>query len=261
MHEGMEHDEYRPSLLLDECLAKYGLDKHRSSSKEQKVVAYVCMEEPGVFGNERRWLLGGISESHAESLASAFSETLRVMRESHEKGMGVARACAYSVVTHGVGTCSFINTTTNEPCEYEELPPGDRDLIDREAQHDLHKKVRVGDELPTRIVNIITPSGLAADISIWLDGEVFVERAEEWVFDGKGTIPGGNGALDDALMGTLTFATLVQQALVMDYPLTPNGLMKVAFETSNDPSLSAHLMRVIATGMEVGLLNSDDLAD
>lgn len=258
MFDYNENDPYRPVKLLDECLDKYGLGKNRSSSPDHKTVAYFRVDEFIDMEWTPRWVLGGISENPAESLSQAFSSAMRLMRDSHETQLETTKVSAYALVSHGMGKCSFINTTTNEICEWDELPESDKALVEREASHDLHRKVRVGEELPTRVVNIITPTGLAADVSIWWGDEVHVETCEEWVFDGKGTVPRGGGQVDDALMGTMTFSTLVYEAIQRELPLTAEGLMKVAWETADNAELVAHLMRVIATGVETGLLTQED---
>lgn len=259
MFEQNENDPYRPATLLDDCLARYGLDRNRRALEDGKFLSYFRIEEFTDMEWKSRWVLGGASEDPAESLSGAFSMSLTIMRDSREKNLQVSKVCAFVVVSHGTGKCVFTNSVTGEECEYFDLPEADRKAIDEVAQHDLHQRVRLHDELPTRIVNIITVTGLAADVSIWHEGEVFVERVEQWVFDGEDTVPKGGGPIDDALMGTMTFTSLVHEALRRDYDLTIEGLMKVAWETADDPKLVAHLLKVIATGVEVGLLTDEDL--
>lgn len=261
MFEKDDNDEYRPRQLLDDCLAKYGLDKNRRTSPDSKCVAYLRVDEFGDFGLEPRWVLGGISESPAEALSGAFTEAFRLMRESHESAIHLSRVSAFVLVSHGMGRCQFLNTATNEVCEYRDLPEADRLLIAETAEHDLHLQVSMNDELPTRIVNIITPTGLAADVSIWHGDDLFVEHHEQWICDGEDTVPQAGGPVDDALMGTMTFTTLVYEAIRNGYPLNVEGLMRVARESGDDRTLVAHLMRVIATGVEVGLLSDDDFTD
>lgn len=255
----MRTDSTRPSEVLDEWLEKYGYNKYRVTGKEHKTMCYVRIAN---YENDEWysfWAVAGVSDNPLEALASAFELSMkRIVPIGEGRGVHTPYLEAIILMTHGEGGYSFQNPDTEEDCGWEDLTDEQKQLVRENSSHNLHELLSVGERVDCRIVNIITPTGLAADVSSFYQGQVFVERHEQWTEDEEGTVPQVGGAIDEALMGTFTFVHLIREAVARDKGTSIPALIETATELSNEGAGAgalAYLLKVVATGVESGLLD------
>lgn len=252
-----DSERNRPLALLNDCLRKYGLDRNRRTSTEQRTVTYLRITDGG--DEEARWVLGGVDDNPAVSLAQAFRRAVGSMRNAHENDLPISEVHAYAMVVHGEGACVFENPDTGERCFFSELPPEHQDSITARASSDLHLRTQDGTKLPTRVVSLISLEGLATEISVWLDNEAHVESTEQWIHSDDDAMPVPEGEIGNALMGAMTFTQLCSECYERGYSLDVEGMMKAAWDVAgDDKEMVAFLLRVVASGLEQGLLSRDD---
>ena len=256
----MRTDDTRPSEVLDEWLEKYGYDKYRATGKDHKTMCYVRIAN---YENDEWysfWAVAGVADNPLEALASAFELSMkRIVPVSGETfGEHTPYLEAIILMAHGEGGYCFQNPDTNEECGWDDLTDEQQQLVRESTSHNLHELLSVGERVNTRMVNIITPTGLAAEVSSFYQGQVFVERHEQWTEDGEDTQPEVRGAIDEAMLGTFTFVHLIREAVSRNKGTSIPALIETATELSNEGAGSgalAYLLKVVATGVESGLLD------
>lgn len=253
--------ETRPSTLLDEWLVKFGMDKNRRTDEFMRHTSYFRVRDTAFGINTTRWVLGGIAGTPAEALAGTFTEAMNILNDFDGMGSDCPNIDAVVLMSHGQSMYVFIDPTTGEQVSFEQMSREGQEKLRQEDErvYDFLSKSESDPTVRARLVTIITESGLAADVSNWLDGEVSVDRVEKWTGDGEH--PKSGGGLDDALMGTFTILHLVQETIRRGYEAGFGGLVKCATEIaeeSSDTEVLAFLLRILASGLESGLLRDDD---
>lgn len=253
--------ETRPSTILDEWLVKFGMDKNRRTDAHMRHMSYVRVRDTAYGMNTSRWILGGVAGTPAEALAGSFEQAMQILRDAEGLGVECPNVDALVLMSHGQSMYVFLDPKTGEQVSFDQMSEEGREQL-RLADEKVYQFLSESESDATvraRLVTIITESGLAADVSNWINGEVSVDRAEKWTGDGEH--PQSGGALDDALMATFTMLHLVQETIRRNYEVGFDGLVKCAMElaqATNNGEALAFLLRVIATGVESGLLHGDD---
>lgn len=236
----------RPRTMLDEWLKNYGYDTNRQLGKDEGV----CFFNVEKYVDDEpvdEWLLAGVGADPQEALIDAFQLIINEMKGEYGKGRFVMNV--NGIVLLGFGFGRWVGETDEgDLFAIEELP---------EELREIARLVGVmGGSVPCRVVNVITPSGLAGEVTLFRENsEPHVETVEQWLYDGEGTVPKPLGAVDDALMSTLTFSLLIRDVVCADLPITAKNLLTVAFEKDVPDSITGFIMKVIGEGMEKGLIS------
>ncbi len=251
----MDIQELRPQEVMDNWLTTYGYDKNRTTSKESHALGYVLTLNNDV----PKWRMFGADELGEKALLGAFSETMSLLADDYKAGKtgeDVTRIGAILLVNHGTGRHAFRNPETGEELSYEELSEEQKaDLA--EYAGEVQERELEG-EIPCRVVNLITPTGLAADVSIIHPTGTIVQRVEQWLNDGEGTVPAPCGAVDDALMSTFMFMQVARQTVANGEDMSLTGMMNTAMEfgdTAGGKKLMGFLLRILAGGLEEGIIS------
>lgn len=258
----MTTDITRPNALLDEWLEKYGYNKYRVTGKEHKTMCYTRFAhwEDGDWCSS--WAVAGVGDNPLEVLTGAFELSMKriLPKGGEELGHHTPYLDAIILMAHGEGGYQFQNPDTEEVCGWEDLTDEQKEIVREKSSHNLHELLSVGERVDCRIVNIITPTGLAADVSSFYQDQVFVERHEQWTEDGEGTMPEAGGAMEEALLGTFTFVHLIREAVARGKDTSISALIETATELCNEGAGThalAYLLKIVATGVESGLLDSN----
>jgi hypothetical protein len=172
-------------------------------------------------------------------------------------GDETTRIGALLLVSHGTGRHAYKNPDTGQDLTYEELTEQQREELAQQFDDDGVREELEG-EVPCRIVNVITPTGLAADVSIIHRTGVMVQQVEQWLNDGEGTIPEPMGAVDNALMSTFMFMQVARECVASGEDMSFAGMLKVATELHDmqgGKQLIAFLLRILAGGLEDGIIS------
>jgi hypothetical protein len=249
-------EQVRPSVVLDHWLKEFGYDKYRTTSENAHALCYVLTLKDSIVP---KWRMLGANEAGDGALLEGFGEFMKLLKKDHEDRAldDTIRAQALLLVTHGTGRFSYRDPDTDREVTYDEL--------DDEQKADLAEYDREGvreefeGTVPCRIVNLITPSGLAADITMFSKtGRHKVERVEQWADDEKGTVPASGGAVDDSLMSAFLFMQLAREAVADGEDMNLMGLMNVAMkriDTREGAQLMSFLLRMVAGGVESGIIS------
>jgi hypothetical protein len=248
-------EETRPATLLQEWHDKYRLPL--ATYDEAKSMCYLRLSE--VKNGERvsRWALGSIQEYGTEALMETFRAAMKMVREDVENGVDgndVTDVLGLLLVSHGVGRWGTEHPDTGEPCLFSDLPEQYQREIIEQATGDELTALRLAN-IPCRVVNIISMSGLLGEVTLFPpDEEPTVEINEQWTAtqgDGIST----QGAVDEILVKTMTLLTLLSEIARDGYDLTPDGMMNYArgLMKSGDESANgvmALVLRMVAHGLE-----------
>lgn len=247
----------RPIDLLDEFQQKYGLDRKRALNKASMCYYRSCEWSDTDSAWRANWHIGGAAGNPADSIAETFAQIAGKLREDAQAGRGrdarlfdalvvVLPGDGRYVVRHQDGR-DWDDFTEDEKAEF---------LQDKELD-----AVKPGMNAPTRLVSIVTLEGLAAEISVFFsDGEPLVERTEQWVDDGKGTIPQPGGPMEEALIQMFTFIQLLRETVGNYGDLTLSNIISTAThipEERGGAQMSAHLLQMVGMALESGVLTQD----
>jgi|694.fasta_scaffold27185_7 hypothetical protein len=252
----MDIKELRPQEVMDNWLTAYGYDKNRSTSPESHSLGYVLTINEGV----PKWRMFGAEEVGEQALMGTFRESLALLSNDYKAGRfgeETTRIGAVLLVSHGTGHHAYKNPETGENLRYEELTEGQKEELAKQFEDDGVREELEG-EVPCRIVNVITPTGLAADVSIVHKTGVVVQQIEQYLNDGEGTIPQPCGAVDDALMSTFMFMQVARECVASGEEMSFAGMLKTATELHDmqgGKQLIAFLLRILAGGLEEGIIS------
>lgn len=254
----MTHDELRPATVLDGWLKEFGMDKYRTTSEDAHALCYVLTNKDGVH----KWRMLGANEGGETALLEGFGEFMKLLRDDYKNNAlnSTVRAEALLLVNHGHGRFAYRDPETNKDLTYDDLTDEQKGEL---IEYDL-EGVREEFEanVPCRVVNLITPTGLAADVTMFSKtGKHKVERIEQWTEDGEGTNPTSGGGVDDALMSAFLFMQIAREAVADGEDMTMAGLMNTAMkhlDTREGAKLMAFLLRIVAGGVESGIISFGD---
>lgn len=252
----------RPKTVLDEWLHKFGMDKNRRTSDSMQHMSYVRVRDVAHNINTTRWVLGDVAANPANALAGAFQVGMTALLDCAGMGNDVVDIDAVLMVSHGKSMFQFIDPANGKRTDFEGLSEAGRVMLrdeDKDTYEFLMKNESEGAEsiCSARLVNIITNSGLAADVSTWIGDKVTVEVVEKWTGDSESIESGGG--MDDALMATFSMLHLTRETIKRDDDLDFGGMMRTAYAMSSDePQMLSFLLRVIASGVESGLIEKGD---
>lgn len=252
----MTHENLRPASVLDTWLKEFGYDKYRTTSENSHALCYVLTSKGDASS---RWRMLGADDAGEGALLEGFSEFMKMLKQDYknESMTDTVRAQALLLVTHGTGRFAYRNSTGDKEISYDELTEDQKAELTEYDIDELREEFE--GTVPCRIVNLITPSGLAADITMFSKtGKQKVERIEQWCDDGEGTVPESGGGVDDALMSSFLFMQLAREAVASGEDMNLAGLMNVAMrnlDTREGGKLMSFLLRMVAGGVESGIIS------
>jgi hypothetical protein len=254
-------DELRPMTMLNDFMATYGYDKNITTSDEHKSLCYLATETWKDGEWEKRWRLGGIADSPDRALLEAFGEGVVLLKDSHKAELGrhTTKVSAIVLMTHGSGRYAI--NMTGEPSWWEDIPKEEQDeLRQRLLEEGAIEELEAADEgeVPVRVANIITPFGLGAQIAMFRPSKSKpqVEHAEQWT--GEHDNPQPSGMVDEALMSSFLFLTVIYDTVRNGGSMNAEGLVENALRNSNEPNgkeMLAFVLKLVANGIESGVLD------
>ena len=254
----MELDEYRPMTLLTEWLSKYGYDKRRVTSEFAPQMCYAHLSEWNGKEWVSRWSMTGADGDPETTIHQSFVELCEMFRKCEGLGSQAMKVNALVMVTHGQGVFGAEHPDTGEVVVWDDFSD---DMKQRAMRTDENIARQAGKPIPCRMVNIVTDSGLGADVSIFYEGqdEPEVEKLEQWT--GDGVTPEPLGHVDEVLSSLFGFLYFMREVIVDGEPLTPQGLMNTAIANLGNPmgkQMMALILREMANGIANGTDDDDD---
>lgn len=257
----MNHDHItRPLDILNSWLDHYGYDRIRMSSNSEATLLYALVRERVKGEWKNRWILGGAADDPGTAFKQVFTELLTKYAQDRENELGKdsSKLLGLVALSHGEGKWGI----------------GDPDKGDRlwsDLSDDEQNELRTNDPLfvdrvnngrcPVRIVNAISETGLIAEITMFYpDQEPQVEIMEQWS-EGEGKeMPESRGAIDDALMSTFAFLSVVEAMAHTNSDFSMKGMMDTAVGTARegDTAMMGFVLRLIASGIENGVVSLED---
>ncbi|CAB4182529.1 hypothetical protein UFOVP1083_5 [uncultured Caudovirales phage] len=254
----MEVDEYRPATLLTDWLSKYGYGKNRSTGENAVQMCYAHLSEWDGSDWVSRWSMTGADGDPEITIHQSFMELCEMLKKSEGQGSRAMRVNALLMVTHGHGTFGAEHPDTGELMTWDNFSD---DMKQKASDAEPVIARQAGRPIPCRMVNIITPSGLGADVSIFFDGqdEPEVQTVEQWT--GDGVEPEAMGKVDEVLSQLFAFLYFLREVVVSGEPLNVDGLMTTAMNNLDNPmgkQMMALILRGIADGFANGFGDDDD---
>jgi hypothetical protein len=261
MDFSQEYGELRPATLLDDFIKTYAYDRTVSTSDHHSAMCYLRVGKWTGSAWEYRWRLGGIASTPDEALLGAFGEGVTIMREDYKAELGdnTSRIVSIVLVSHGTGR--FAVETLEGSKSWSELTPEQqaelRELAAEVDDEDSLEAAQEG-EIPVRVLNIITPRGLGAEIALFRNGhdKPQIERAEQYI-SGEGDDPKPQGMVDEALMSSFMFLTIIYDTVKNGHAMTTEGLLDNAIQNANREGgreMMAFLLKMVASGIENNIL-------
>lgn len=252
-----------PTELLDELQAKYGLVKYRATGEEHIAFCYLLVSEYDTKKEAwtSRWRVAGTSVAPPISLNEGTQEMVEIMREHHEANGEAAHTPflnAIALVTHGQGRMAY--QAIDNPSTIVQVDGGVDGASEAEIQEALSIDPAMGELIakgfvPTRVVNLISETGLASEATIFYsDTEPLVERHEQ---DAREATPESSGVVDDALTASMTFIRLTWECLSRGHAPTIQGLMNTAGEIGTDTAEGRQMLALLLKMVSAGIANGD----
>jgi len=250
----MELDEYRPTTMLTDWLGKYGYDKRRSTSDNATQMCYAHLSEWNGGEWVSRWSMTGADGDPETTITQSFTELCEMLKKCEGFGSRALRVNALLMVTHGHGTFGTEHPDTGEMITWDNFTD---DMKRKASEQEPTIARQAGNPIPCRMVNVITHSGLGADVSIFYDGEAEpeVQKVEQWT--GDGVKPEPMGKVDEVLGSLFSFIYFLREVIVEGEPLTPEGLMNTAMNNLDNP-MGKQMMALILHGIADGFANGFD---
>lgn len=247
-----EHGVVRPKDLLDGWLDRYGYRDNRIMSDDAGSACYLFVRR---YDDDNEpfdeWLLAGIGADPHLALVDAFRSVLRFSNEEYGRGKFATTIEGIVLLSFGYGVW-VAETEGGERVDLDSLD--DDDVVALAVEAGV-----VSGEVPCRVVNVITPSGLAGEVTMFRgDDEPMVEVVEQYLHDGEGTIPKPLGAVDDALIKLFTVTLMVRDVVVNDLPMNPASLITVAMSPDFGDQARGYMMSVVGEALQKGLFSFDD---
>lgn len=240
----------RPMGLLENWLTEFGYDKYRATGADHLGMLYINVQTYEDDEPQDTWHLIGIDDDPRRAIMEGFADLLKMLNKDIGRGVWTLNINGILLVSHGEGRYVEVNADTGEQREIDENDEFLQFLNGRSASF----------MIPCRMVNAITPSGLAGEVTLFLeDSEPRVELSESWLGDGNETHPQPSGMIEEALTAFLTFAMLSREVISRDLPLNAKSLVDVAVRESVHSSLTGYVLRVVSAAIEAGVLDSEDL--
>ena len=222
----------RPSELLDNWLEQYGYDKRRTTGESALHLCYLNISEWNGTDWISRWRMAGASGDVETTLRDAFNDSCEMLSEQAEQKAGdrTTLVNAILLMSHGEGFWALNHPETDEMMSWEDLTDDQKaEAVEHDPQFEQHLNAGA---VPVRVVNIVTPEGLAGEVSMFFDGEEpKVERIEQWLLDGDDPKP--QGMADQLLMNIFFFLVMLRTAVVENGEINTEALMKVALENAD----------------------------
>jgi hypothetical protein len=253
----MELEEYRPSVVLTDWLAKYGYDKRRSTSDNAVQICYAHLSEWDGGNWVSRWSMTGADSDPEVAVHQTFNELCAMLKKSEGLGSRAMRVNALLMVTHGHGTFGAEHPETGEMITWDNFT---EEMKQKASDAEPTIARQAGNPIPCRMVNVITASGLGADVSIFYDGEnePEIQTVEQWT--GDGISPEPMGQVDEVLGSLFSFIYFLREVVVSGEGLNAEGLMNTAMNNLSNPmgkQMMALMLRAIADGF-ANLSDDDD---
>lgn len=254
-------DDLRPMTMLDDFMTTYGYDKNISTSEEHKSMCYLATETWKDGEWVQRWRLGGIADTPDKALLEAFGEGVLMLKTSYEaKELNhTSKISAIVLMSHGVGR--YAVNMTGDTVAWQDIPEHEKEemrktLLEEGAIDEL-EAADEGD-VPVRVSNIITPCGLAAQIAMFRPNKSKpqIELAEQWTGDCENPTP--QGMVDEALMSSFLFLTVIYDTVKNGGDMTTEGMIEHAIQNSHRPGgkeMLAFVLKLVASGIESGVLD------
>lgn len=258
----------RPSELLDECKAKYGLD--RLTKVTENVRCYWRSFHREGMSATARWHTGGVDTNPAKAMAQTFMDIIEMLKEADGVKVGTETPIvdAIVLVVPGMGEVKVFH---QDGRSWEDLTEDEKKLAKEtftELDNDddfagLIDNSQLDTPMPTRMISAITLEGLVNEVTVHPPtGEPQSHRVEEWANDGEGTNPIPRSALDKALLAMMTLLTLIANSVAEGNGMEMSGLLKTASRIPKEDggnAVMAELLRFMAVGFASGELDTDDI--
>ena len=247
-----EHGVVRPRVLLDEWLDYYGYRDNRIMSEDAGSACYLLLKRYGDDDEPRdEWVLAGIGSDPNLALVDAFRSLLRLCHDEYGRGKFVTMVEGIVLLSFGFG----VWVGEDENGDHVDL-----DALDDDAVVALAVEAGItSGEVPCRVVNVITPSGLLGEVTMFRgDDAPMVEVVEQYLHDGEGTIPKPLGVVDDLLIKLFTVTMMVRDVVVNDLPMNPASLVTVAMSPEFGDRARGYMMSVVGEALQRGLFSFDD---
>lgn len=258
----------RPSELLDECKAKYGLD--RLTKVTENVRCYWRSFHKEGASATARWHTGGVDENPARAMSQTFMEIIEMLKEAEGVKVGTETPLvdAIVLVIPGMGEVKVFHPDGRS---WEDLTEEEKELAKKdftEVDEDdefagLIDNSQLDTPMPTRMIAAITLEGLVHEVTVHPPiGKPQTHRAEEWANDGEGTNPIPRSPIDKALLAMMTLLTLTANSVAEGNGTEMSGLLKTASRIPKEDggnAVMAELLRFMAVGLASGELDADDI--
>ena len=259
----MNNHDYitRPAEVLASWLDEYGYGKSRSFSNSETVLVYALLREREEGSGEwrNRWVIAGAAPDPSLSFKQAFTDlTERYKADSiAEKGEHSVKLLSLLAMAWGSGKWSVANEELGiDFAEWGDLTEQQKAMVG-EIDDSFREQLAMG-EVPVRMVNLITPEGLCAELTMYPEGgaEPSVEVLEQWSESESEDMPSSKGVIDDVLMHTFAFLQLIEAAVRNNKEMSMTGLLSTAmdFAKQGDDSMVSFLLRMVATAIDGGLI-------
>lgn len=256
----------RPMDLLDECQAKYGLDRLRSVSDNSRCYYRVCVFDREADEWTAEWKLGGIGESITDVMTDTFGEVLRQTAQAVNRGeTRLAPHCdGLMVVISGTG---HYVVRTPDGREWAELTEEEQTVLreGKDSSAPLPKGYDPTETVPTRLSILISLEGMAREVSVLPPGlDPIVERMEEWINGDEPTTPNiaGND-IDQSVLSLFTFIQILNETVRQGRSFDLSGILETAANIPQEVGgreMTAFLLRLVSLGVENGLFDLSDLS-
>lgn len=262
-----EYGELRPATLLDDFIKTYAYDRNITTSDEHKSMCYLRVGKWSGTEWQYRWRLAGIANTPDEALLGAFGEGVVIMREDYKQQLKEKTSRVVGIVLLSHGTGRFAMDTHLGTKVWADLSEEERqemtELAEAIGEEEALEAAQEG-EMPCRVVNIITPRGLGAEVAVFRKGQdkPQIERAEQWISsDDDETNPQPQGMVDEALMSSFMFLTIIYDTVRNGHAMTTEGLLDNALSNVSKPGgreMMAFLLKMVASGIENNILGFEE---
>lgn len=225
----------RPALIMDNWLSTYGYDKNRTTGDNAVHLCYALIGEWNGDQWVNRWRMAGGSGDVEETVSEAFEDIGKMLQEAHKQELRdrCPQLNAVLLMSHGYGRWFMANPDTEEIISWDQLSDEQRlEALDGDINFEKHSQEP---QVPVRVVNLVTPEGLAGEVTLFYsdEQEPTVERDEQWVGDGASPEP--RGIADVVLIDAFGYLLLLRELVVAGEPMNMKGMMTVAMAHSETP--------------------------
>lgn len=265
-------DNLRPREVLTDWLTHYGYDRRRVTGDDHASLAYALIARRGAEGEWRRgWQLVGDSHGEAgnmeEALSSAFETCAELYAEHTDDGADAPYVVALAVLSHAHAQIALGEERSGQIFTAETLPAEFHDaLADQDPKMLAAFRESSLRPVPVRTATVVSLEGMACEMSFFFasdPADVAVEVVEDWIHadDSERCEPDGPGV--ESLHQTFGFLVLIRGTIGAGYRPNLDGMWAYTKDCAVEghpgaKSMTAFLLRLIASGLDTGALSFDD---